>query len=141
LHFVVGLPLSAMPTGTASYSMLGSSAGCTGSSCTGVSVNSSSLSVNFDALSVSLAMQMALSGGANAGTYNFVGSPGSIATPAGTFTVNGNLDGPVGPSMCNSFNANGFLSGAGAVRAGMIWSGSIGFGSTQVRGATAYKKQ
>jgi hypothetical protein len=141
LHYVVGLPVSSMPTsGVGTYNMLGSSAACRGGGCTSAAVNSSSFNVDFGTLSVGFAMSLTING-AGSGTYVFSPFCGGSLSSNGTFALNGTLSGP-GSSFCNSFQAAGFLSGSGAVRAGVAWNGQVvNGGSTFVSGATAYTKQ
>lgn len=135
LHYVVGLPLSSKPTsGIATYNMLGSSASCTGGGCTTATVNSSNLVVDFSASSVALGMAITVDGTA-AGTYQYAGSSGPLSSSGG-FTLSGLLVGPQGPQS-NTFAGAGFLSGSGALRAGLAWNGFVG-GATTIAGATAY---
>lgn len=140
MHYVVGLPVSSMPTtGVATYNMIGNSASCSGSGCTGVAVNSSSLVVNFGAMQVALSMSLGITGGPNAGTHVFSGSPLTL-DGSGKFNGTGDLLGGV----CNGYlSTAGFLSGSGAVRAGMAWNGFVvnSGNYTDLFGAAAYKKQ
>ena len=137
LHYVVGLPLSSKPTsGFATYSLLGSSASCTGGGCTTATVNSSSLVVDFAASSVALGMALTVNGGA-AGTYQYAGSTGTLSSGGG-FNLSGQLIGPSG-TQGNVFSGAGFLSGSGALRAGLAWNGFLG-GMTTVAGANAYSQ-
>jgi len=140
IHYVVGLPVASMPvSGTASYNMLGSSASCSGAGCTSATVNSSSLSVNFGGSpTVSVAMSLTVNG-STAGTYTRSGTTGTLNSN-GSFSVGGTLTGGPAPSGCNSFAGNGFLSGAGAVRAGLQWNGTL-VGGTIASGVAAYVKQ
>lgn len=144
MHYVVGLPVSAMPTsGVGTYNMLGSSASCTGGGCTSAVVNGSQLSVDFGALTVGLSMSLTVNGG-NPGTYTYVpmsGCAGTLFTNGQIDYLYGNFSGPGSMSFCNGFSARGFLSGAGAVRAGLVWNGQVNDGLTHVNGATAYTKQ
>lgn len=137
LHYVVGLPVSAMPvTGTATYNMMGSSTACSGGGCTVATVNSSSLNVNFGTSTVGLAMNLTLNG-SYGGNFTYSGTTGALGS-AGGFSVSGQLTG--GSTGCQgSLNGSGFLSGAGATRAGLAWNGSVPFG-TSVAGTVAYTK-
>ena len=137
LHYVVGLPATAIPTtGTATYAMLGSTASCSGSSgCTSATVNNSTLSVDFGASTVGLAMSVTVNG-LGAGTFTYSGSP--VQLSAGNFNVCGSMLGGAGGGL----SGKGFLSGTGATRAGLSWSGETTASSytTYIRGATAYSR-
>jgi len=140
LHYVVGLPVSSMPTsGEATYNMIGYSASCSGGGCTGLTVNSSSLSVNFGAMTVGVAMSLSVTGGSSAGTHTY-SAGGQALGSGGAFSGCGGLT----TSACfGSLGHSGFLSGSGAVRAGMAWNGQLyNLGNyTYISGANAYKKQ
>ncbi|MGE0875039.1 MAG: FecR domain-containing protein [Burkholderiales bacterium] len=137
LHYVAGLPVSSTPTtGVATYSMLGSSASCFGNGCTTATVESSSLSVDFKALSVSLSMGLRVDG-TDSGLYQYTGSSGTLSS--GGFQLSGAFSGGTGSSG-SSFSGAGFLSGSGALRAGLAWDGLLGANSTRVAGANAYSR-
>jgi hypothetical protein len=137
------LPATNLPTsGVATYNMIGYSASCTGNSgCTGVQVNSSSLSVNFGTSTVALSKALSVIGGSQAGQYTFSSSTGVLAG-AQIQNISGSL---VGPGGSGGFEAMGFLSGSGASHAGLGWSGYVSGGPptypyTYLNGVTAYKK-
>lgn len=129
LHWVAGLPTPSMPTGTASYAMIGATPpSCTG--CAGATLNGSSLLVNFDAASVGLNMDITIAG------IRYTTSLGDItlSIAGSTFSGSGSV-GCVGPSMF----AAGFFAGDGAARAGLAYH--IGLVNQDVNGAIAYTKQ
>ena len=128
-HYVVGLPVTNMPTtGTASYDIIGATAACN-FSCGQTAVTSSTLSVNFGAANGTFTMGM-LIGGA---PMNGAGTLGMSGT---TFSASGSVGG-------NSMSGAGFFAGPAASRAGMAYSvnyeGYGGFGS--VSGVMAYRKR
>jgi len=140
LHYVVGLPVTNMPTsGSATYSQYGG----TGTSCSGtcgtITVGSS-LNVNFGSMSGTYNMSMSntagnvsLSGTGNlnfvSGTANFIGGGSMTGTGAG---------------YGSSSSMVGFLAGPGASHAGAVFNinyvaTSTGYG-TSIVGAAVYKK-
>ena len=129
LHWVAGLSTPSMPTGTASYAMIGATPPSCVTGCA-ATLNGSSLLVNFDAASVGLNMDITIAG------TRYTTSPGDITlTIAGsTFSGSGSV-GCVGPSMF----AAGFFAGDAAARAGLAYH--IGLVNQDVNGAIAYTKQ
>ena len=140
LHYIVGVPAASLPTtGTAGYDMMGYSASCAGGNCTNLTVNGSSLIVDFLAGSVDMNMNLTINGD-NAGNYTFSsGGEGGSLSGASISGLSGTLSGP----MSGWLNAKGFLSGLGGARAGLGWTGYVsGYNaSTDLAGVTAYLKK
>ncbi|HEX4329915.1 MAG TPA: FecR family protein [Burkholderiales bacterium] len=145
LHYVVGLPVTALPTsGTATYTMYGGTTpSCTGGGCGLVGI-SGSLSVNFGNFSGSYAMNVSNSvGSANisaTGGLGFDGagvgfnSTGSIVS--GT-TSTGNISSGIA-------NLSGFLAGPAASHAGAVYNVTYTpYGtslSTSINGAAVFQR-
>ena len=135
LHYVVGVPVTNMPTtGTATYAMLGATASCY-SGCGSAAVTGSTLTVNFGPSNVSGSMALGMQ--INGATTNFSASLYGYTSSA-NFTAN----------ACNggySLYSQGFFAGPAASRAGMAYhvSGTVGEGpsSTNIGGVVAYRKQ
>lgn len=119
LHYVVGLPVTNMPTtGSATYDAIGATASCNGG-CTTAAVTGSTLAVDFGALNGSYALKMNIDGSAN----NFTGDLSINGTKFNTAS--------------GSVNGQGFFAGPGASRAGMAYSISSYQG---LNGVVAYKQ-
>jgi hypothetical protein len=129
LHYVVGLPVTNMPTsGIATYSALGATATCT-MGCGSAAVTSASLTVNFGTASGTYATGMSIDGMAN----NFNGG----------LTIYGNKFFASGSYGSLYFEGAGFFAGPAASRAGMAYNvyGSVYEGpTTNINGVIAYKK-
>jgi hypothetical protein len=144
LHFVVGLPVTNMPTsGSATYSVYGGTAPSCVGLCGAITV-SSSLTVNFANLnSSSYSLAIGNSGDGvkltSTGALNF-GSSG-VQFTANASTSNGITVNSGSVSFANS-NIAGFLAGPGASHAGAAYSVSYYGGSynTNIAGALVYKR-
>jgi hypothetical protein len=136
-HYVVGLPVTSLPTtGTASYTALGATASCY-SGCTSAVVTGSTLAVTFGPTSVNGNFTLGMN--IDSTPNNFFGTlfGGGAYSSAAKFTANSSGGGL-------SFYGQGFFAGPAASRAGMAYEvyGSIVEGpSIQVNGVVAYKKQ
>jgi hypothetical protein len=140
LHYVVGLPTLTMPlTGTATYTLLGSTRPTyTDGSATPGSF-SGSLNVDFGALAVGLALNV----GIDSKNYTIGGSAGilgsAFSSSLGNVTVSGS-GGACGFSGCSA-SVDGFFAGVDAVRAGLGYSISDSGTSKTIEGAAAFVKQ
>jgi hypothetical protein len=130
LHYVVGIAPSTIPaSGTASYSMLGSSMSYSAGS---ASVLSSSLLVNFGSGRATFHGQFNVNGTA----YGTSTTGATISQSGGHLAGSGSLTG----GACGAtINLNGFLAGDSASRAGMAFSFFPGGGSAT--GVIAYTRQ
>ena len=144
LHFVVGLPVTNMPTsGTATYAMYGGTApSCTGV-CGAITVISS-LTVNFANLnssSYSLSVGNSADGVklTNTGSLSF-GSSG-VTFSGSTYSGSGVTVNAGSVSYANS-NIVGLLAGPGASHAGSVYNVSYYGGNynTNIAGALVYKR-
>jgi len=134
LHYVVGIPTASMPTGSASYTLIGATAptDSSGGWAPGV-LTSASFSANFDAATVSAGIS--------------VGIGGYSMTLSGSGTVGGNtfsatISGNAGDCAtgCSGTLFGGFYGDA-AARAGFAYSFvNSGYGKT-IDGAAAFAKQ
>ena len=142
LHYVVGLPVSAMPTsGSATYTMYGGTAPSCSGACGAISVGST-LSVNF--------------GGTYSGSYDMkiANTSGSVNLSGGgslsfydnnvSFNGNGGMTGS-GINGTASNQIKGFFAGPGASHAGAVYRvdyQTSGYGGTytSITGAAVYKK-
>ncbi len=126
-HYVVGVPVTSMPTtGTASYDIIGATASCN-FSCGQTAVTASTLAVNFGANSGTFTMGMLIGGAPMNGG-------GSLNLSGPLFTANGNISG-------NSMYGAGFFAGPAASRAGMAYHVNYeGYGGGNIVGVMAYKK-
>lgn len=137
-HYAIGLPTTVMPTGSATYSLLGATSPtlASGSVAPGT-VNSASLAADFNTSSVNLNMDMNV-GGTNYQTANL---PMSIGRAPNGFTFFGS-----GPTFngsncisvgCNT-NVEGFFAGESASHAGLAYKTSIPGDS--INGAAVFTK-
>lgn len=131
VHYVVGQPTPPSDpvwgSGvTATYSLLGFTFPTSTSGAVGNQPVSASMSVNFATTTVGLSMSVPIGGS----TFGF---SGSTSVSAATATFNGSLVGGSGGSF------NGFLAGANASRAGVVYQFDDGTGYTS--GALAFKRQ
>lgn len=138
LHYIVGLPVTNMPTsGTAEYNLIGATASCN-FACGDTAVTSSRLVVSFGSGTGSFELGMKIGG-----------APMSAVTPlnggyAGNsmLSASGQMSAP-GQSGSPSYNVNasGFLAGNAASHAGMAYRvQSIANSSSLVNGVLAYSK-
>jgi hypothetical protein len=135
LHYVVGLPATNMPTGQATYAMIGSTAP-TLSGLRSVVIDSSSIVVDFAQFSAFLHAQFTVDGSNVVSTADggmLLGLTGARLNGA-----TGTLTGP----FLSQLSAQGFLAGDGASRAGLVYDLSVGLlGVTgRATGAIAYQK-
>src|SRR6266849_4810056 len=140
LHYVVGLPTPAasMPTGvTYTYDLIGGTRPtlANGSIAPGV-LNSASLVGDFTANRVTVNLSATAGGSTYAGAAT--GTIGPTFTALGTATSN------TFPTTCSGgcgLNVNGFFSGAGATRAGIVYqiSNTIALG-VSLNGAAALQR-
>ena len=139
-HYVVGLPVTNMPTsGVASYSAMGATAACA-AGCTTAEITNSKLEVNFGNSSGTWALGVKITGPNGSGVSS---GNGSISNFSGTlFEGDASLAGPGGSYSVNSKN---FFAGPGASRVGTAFTGNgssslyEGYGSFS--GVIAHKKQ
>jgi hypothetical protein len=130
LHGVAGLPTPSMPTGSASYSMIGATPPSCDTGCS-ATLNSSSLLVTFDTNRVDLNMDVTIGG-----IRYFTSNPALLVISGSGFSGTGSLVGASGASL----QAKGFFAGDAAARAGLSYH--IGtFVPENVSGAIAYQKQ
>ena len=130
LHYVVGLPVTNMPTtGTASYDIIGATAACN-FNCGQTAVTSSTLAVNFGAANGTFTMGMLIGGAPMSGGGNLTFRSGTL------FDANGSIAG-------NSMYGAGFFAGPAASRAGMAYNVNYeGYGGGgNISGVMAYKKR
>ena len=145
LHYVVGLPMSAMPTtGTATYNMYGGTApSCLGPACGAITVGSS-ITLNFGSYEGSYTMSVA-----NAGDGVKLSGSGYLGLSSdGTFGGSGSMNTVSGSAALNgsagSSTLDGFLAGPGATHAGagyvVNYQAASATGNTTIYGAAVYKK-
>ena len=138
LHWVAGLPTANMPTGSASYSMIGATPPSCSPLCTSAVVDKSSLLVNFDNFTVNLAIAMTVDGI----TYSPTDSTGTIPLTLSRTSPTFNGSGAMGAGG-TTLSAAGFFSGDAAARAGLAYELNIlslqNLPSLSVNGAIAYK--
>jgi hypothetical protein len=138
LHWVAGLPTPNMPSGSASYAMIGATPASCVPSCSAF-LQSSSLDVLFDQKAANLHMSL------DVGGKNFSSSASGIplTISGATFSGSGSLvmpgSGTSGGTSSGTLAADGFFSGDAAARAGLAYH--FDKGSQMVDGAIAYKKQ
>jgi hypothetical protein len=129
LHWVAGLSTPNMPTGSASYSMIGATVPSCTPTCS-ATLNSSSLFVSFDTSKADLHIDITI-----AGTNYATTSPIPLGLSGSSFSGGGTMPGGVCGSA--SLAAQGFFSGDAAARAGLAYH--VGTGFENVNGAIAYK--
>jgi hypothetical protein len=127
LHWVAGLPTANMPTGSASYSMIGATPPSCTPTCT-ATLNGSSLFVDFDKTAVDLSIDITVGKDRYADKVQ-LGILGS------GFSGNGSFSG-----SSASLSAQGFFSGDAAARAGVAYNLDTAM-QQNVNGAIAYKKE
>jgi hypothetical protein len=130
LHGVAGLPTPNMPTGSASYSMIGATPPSCAFACA-TTVNSSSLFVTFDTNRVDMSLDITVNG-----TQYTTTNPALLTINGSGFSGTGSLSG----GFCGgaSLLAKGFFAGDAAARAGLAYH--LGTPNEQVNGAIAYQK-
>ena len=138
-HYVVGLPVTDMPTtGTASYTALGATAYCS-TGCTSAAVTSSTMTVNFGTTNFggNFTMGLKIDGAQNDFTGGLFGGYNSSSR----FSASGNNNRSSGSL---SIQGAGFLAGPAASRAGMayeVFGSNFEGPSIGINGVVAYKKQ
>jgi hypothetical protein len=131
LHYVVGIAPTAMPTsGSATYSMIGATPP---SSAESVTVNSSSLTINFGSLSGAFHGSFTVNGTA---LQTLAGGAGFSVGSGGTLSGGGCM---TGACVGGNISLQGILAGAGAARAGMAYVLNPSF-TSGAHGVIAYKK-
>lgn len=130
IHYVVGLPATNMPTtGEATYNMIGATVPTFDGTLTSATLNSSSLAIDFGLRNpAKFHLDMTIDGQAFT-----TGAGASLSRSGANLSVS--LCGP------GQLNAQGFLAGDGATRAGMAYHWSVsGTTSGSVNGAIAYQR-
>ncbi len=134
LHYVVGLPAANLPTGSATYSMISMIGATPPSSFESVTLDSSTLSINFGSSSGTFHAGFTVNG--SAVTTMAPGVAFSVASGGRLIqTGSGNMSGPF---CTQNIGLQGFLAGEAAARAGMAYILSTSAGNAH--GAIAYKK-
>ena len=143
LHYVTGIPTPAasMPVnGTFTYNLIGATnpTFANGSSAPGV-LNSATLVGNFGPSTPSVTVNLS----ATAAGTTFAGSAaGTISVSTATFLATGSASPTGGTVSCSAgcgLNVDGFFSGTGATRAGMVYQ-ITGIGTTFLIGTAALKR-
>jgi hypothetical protein len=134
LHWVAGLPTANMPTGTASYSMIGATSPSCSPLCTSAVLDKSSLLVDFTNFTVNLAIAITVDGV----TYSPTNPTGMIPLTISPTNPTFNGSGAMGIGG-TTLSAAGFFSGDAAARAGLAYELNI-LTVQSVNGAIAYKK-
>jgi hypothetical protein len=134
LHWVAGLPTPNMPSGSATFAMVGATPASCMPSCT-ASVQSSSLDVQFDQNAVNLHMSFNVDGKNFSSPANGIG----LTISGASFSGAGDLLLDTNPTSTGSLSAAGFFSGDAAARAGLGYH--FVKGGEDASGAIAYKKQ
>ena len=144
LHYAVGMPTPTLPSGTATYALLGATSPTYVTGGTAPGTFSGSLSVDFAQLTVGMTLDISMTDGQGyridgnalitSGTSLFSGQAGQGLSITGTTQ-----------SSCASFCdalVNGFFSGANAERAGLSYHiQDLGAASRDVLGAATFQKQ
>jgi hypothetical protein len=140
-HYVVGMPTTSMPqTGTATYTLIGATQPTYLDGTVSPGTFSGRLSVDFQRLTVGMALNVGIDGksyaiGGNAGISGSTFS-GNLGTP----TVGGTGGGACAGNGC-SVSVDGFFAGANAARAGLGYQ-IVDFGNGRnILGAAAFAKQ
>lgn len=148
-HYAVGLPTAQLPTGSATYTLLGATHP-TFYDGTGQGVlNSASLAANFDSGSVSVNLNLTMQPGtANAETYDVSSLPATMGSGANRYAFSGSsssvtVSGPT--SACLEFGCdayvNGFFAGTQAERAGLTYAIRDNYDAySSIVGAAAFTK-
>lgn len=138
-HYVIGIPPPALPSGTASYSLIGFTTPTLASGAGTGTVNSASLSVNFDIPDAAVDLNMDLT---VAGTNYLMSAPGLPLNSSGEYLFSGfgSTTTPAASDCSSSCptNIEGLFAGDGASHAGVVYDISIP--SDSIAGAAAFKK-
>lgn len=128
--YVVGIPTAVMPTGTATYSLMGYTSPTATTGPNGYSVNGT-LSTNFVTVLVSMNLANSTTAYAMNSTLNITGSTfsGFLNTTSSTGSC---------PSSCPT-TINGFFAGTNASRAGLSYS-ITGTPNGSIQGVAAFAK-
>jgi hypothetical protein len=140
LHYVVGIPdATTMPTGTATYTLIGATRPTYLDGSTVPGTMTGSLSVNFGQLTVGTNLDISMPDGNYVvrGTSQIFGVLFQGATGNG-LTVTGS--GGACVSGCNAL-VQGFFSGTAAARAGLVYHVNDFLAGSDVLGAAAFTKQ
>ncbi len=132
LHWVAGLPTANMPTGTASYSMIGATPPSCNPLCTSVVLEKSSLAVDFTKVTVNLDIAITVDGL----TYSPASTTNTIPLIISGSSFSGS--GAMGAGG-TTLSAAGFFSGDAAARAGLAYELNVIPLLQSVNGAIAYK--
>jgi len=140
LHYVVGLPVTNMPTsGSATYTMYGGTAPSCSPACTGAVSVGSSLNVNFGNLSASTYNLSVATGAVNISGTGALSFSGGGVNFQGTSTMTGSGIYGTGNSAIS-----GALAGPGASHAGAVYAASYqtsyGGAFSTITGAAVYKQ-
>lgn len=143
MHYVVGVPVTNMPaTGVATYSMIGATTPSVGGSITGATLLDSRITVDFFNISASYDFKMNIGwqGGSATITTPTNGLSSSPGT-GGSLSFSGTVESPTLGLSTGTLTAQGFLSGPGAVRAGLAYDLNIANPavSGSVNGAVAHQ--
>ncbi len=130
LHWVAGLPTAKMPSGSASFAMIGATPVSCIPGCS-ASLQSSSLDVFFDNQAANLHLSLSIDGT----SFSSAASGIPLKISAASFSGAGALFEPNLQSSAN-LSASGFFSGDAAARAGLAYH--LAKGSLNVNGAVAY---
>ena len=149
LHYVVGMPTPVMPTGSAAYALVGATSPTftNGAGAPGT-FSSGGLSVNFDAQTITIGMQVSMPSDNKAwainGTTSYTGNAFSTFASFSGSSQFGPLSivGTAGASCACFCSADiqGFFAGANAARVGLGYAISDGNAPSSVVGAAAFKK-
>lgn len=136
-HYVVGIPTPSLPSGTASYSMIGAT--LASSPTLGNGTFSGALNVDFDSSQVQA--QFALTFASGTANFAYSDTNGSIYGASGTYQFYGSGLSSSG-SLCAAYscsaNFHGFFAGPDAARAGMAYK--VDTGSDLINGTAAFTK-
>ncbi|HUF80204.1 MAG TPA: FecR family protein, partial [Burkholderiales bacterium] len=130
LHWVAGLPTASLPTGSASYAMIGATPPSCVPLCT-AALNGSSLLVNFDNSALDLSVDITVNG-----VDNYSGTV-PLKISGSTFSGGGSFS---GAALSGSLAASGFFSGDAAARAGLAYHLATPL-LQDVNGAIAYARR
>jgi len=141
-HYAIGLPTAAMPSGRATYSLLGATSPtlASGSAAPGT-MNSANLAADFASSSVTLNMDMDVNGNNYATTGLLMSIPSSPNPNDFTFSGGGRLTTNSTDCISSCFtNVEGFFAGDGASHAGIAYETDIPAANDRINGAAVFSK-